>query len=215
MNICKINGVPRQALASRANGQTDRNATKPWAKINLTFRFLALAFLISLALHDAAAATSSRVALVVGNSRYLHAPQLANPGNDARLMTTTLKSVGFEVLGGIDLNASDLKLTIRQFIRALRTADVGLVFFAGHGFQADGRNYLVPVDAKLQDAQTIENETIATDALLQEMTTARPDAIRIAILTPAATIPWSRIWPRRRTPDPPRLVQDRAPVSLR
>jgi uncharacterized caspase-like protein len=119
---------------------------------------------------------------VIGNSEYLYAPRLANPGNDAELMMKTLKSVGFEVIGGVDLNARALRLKVEQFTQALRTAEVGLFFFAGHGFQSDGRNYLVPTDAKLQDAREIETETIATDSLLQKMTAAGPDNVSIIIL---------------------------------
>jgi uncharacterized caspase-like protein len=114
---------------------------------------------------SAAAEAGPRVALVVCNSEYLYASRLANPGNDAKLMTKTLKSVGFEVLSGVDLDVRELRQKIEQFTQALRTAEVGLFFFAGHGFQSEGRNYLVPVDAKLQDAQEIETETIATDIL--------------------------------------------------
>jgi uncharacterized caspase-like protein len=69
-----------------------------------------------------------------------------------------------------------------EFAQALREAEVGLFFFAGHGFQVNGRNYIVPIDATLQDANEIDQETIATDALLQSMSAAAPDAVTIMIL---------------------------------
>jgi uncharacterized caspase-like protein len=148
---------------------------------NIAARAFPLAYAALLCLCTAAEA-GPRVALVVGNSDYQYAPRLANPRNDANLMTTTLKHVGFDVLGGVDLNVRELREKIEQFVQALRTAEVGLFYFAGHGFQSDGRNYLVPVDAKLRDAIEIEAETIAADTVLEKMASAGTDAINIVIL---------------------------------
>jgi hypothetical protein len=151
-------------------------------EIGMVIRTLLLASAVLIACLCTAVEASSRVALVVGNSAYIYAPPLRNPVNDAKLMAKTLNSVGFEVLDGVDLDARELRQKIDQFTHALRGAQVGLFFFAGHGFQSDGRNYLVPVDATLEDAQHIQEETIAVDVLLQAMGTAGPDTINIVIL---------------------------------
>ena len=85
-----------------------------------------------------------RVALVVGNSSYAHIGRLPNPDNDARDMSAALRRLGFEVT--TELDADRVKLTERQFTRQSAGADVSLVFYAGHGIEMDGINYLVPVD---------------------------------------------------------------------
>ena len=90
-----------------------------------------------------------RVALVIGNSTYQHAGELANPKNDATDMAASLRSAGFQVIEGYDLNKAALDRKIRDFATALRGAQAGLFFYAGHGLQVSGQNYIVPVDAEL------------------------------------------------------------------
>src|SRR5215470_1040311 len=96
------------------------------------------------------AAAEKRVALVVGNSAYVSSPALANPVNDAGDVAAALKAVGFEVVLGTDLAKPAFDAKVRDFVRILEQADVALFFYAGHGLQVAGRNYLVPVDARLQ-----------------------------------------------------------------
>jgi hypothetical protein len=84
-----------------------------------------------------------RVALVIGNGGYPASP-LKNPVNDARAMARTLRALGFDVLAHENLNQRDMKLVVTEFGRRLRGSDVGLFFFAGHGMQVAGRNFLVP-----------------------------------------------------------------------
>jgi len=98
------------------------------------------------------ARADKRVALVIGNSAYQHAPTLANPKNDAIDMAATLKQLKFTVIDGLDLDRPAMERKLREFARALAASDAGLLFYAGHGLQVDGQNYLVPVDAKLDDA---------------------------------------------------------------
>src|SRR5713101_282955 len=91
-----------------------------------------------------------RIALVVGNSNYQHVPRLNNPANDARLMADTLRSLGFALVEGgaqIDLDKTSFDNAVRNFGRQLQGADVGLFYYAGHGLQVRGANYLVPVNA--------------------------------------------------------------------
>ncbi|KAB2851059.1 MAG: hypothetical protein F9K44_02880 [Hyphomicrobiaceae bacterium] len=116
-----------------------------------------------------AAQPEKRVALVIGNSAYRHSPTLKNPGNDAAAVTNTLKSLGFTVISGIDLNFGSLATTVRDFSRELDGASVALFYYAGHGLQVAGVNYLVPVDAKLAQEIDLSFETLQLDAVLSLM----------------------------------------------
>ena len=116
-----------------------------------------------------AAAAEKRVALVIGNSSYEHVPQLANPSNDAADMASVLKSLGFEVIEGSDLKQSEMRETVRRFGEALQGADVGLFFYAGHGMQVQGTNYLVPTDAKLAREGDLDFDAIRLDLVLAQM----------------------------------------------
>jgi len=92
-----------------------------------------------------------RVALVIGNSAYQNAVKLANPANDAAAVANLIKSIGFEVVEfRRDLGNSELRRTIREFSVYTRDADIAVVYYAGHGIEVNGLNYLVPVDAKLE-----------------------------------------------------------------
>src|SRR5262245_34825783 len=95
------------------------------------------------------AAAQKRVALVIGNSAYEHAGRLANPVNDATDMAAALRRMGIEVVLGLDLDKRAFDGKIREFSRALAGADVGILFYAGHGLQVGQRNYLIPIDAQL------------------------------------------------------------------
>src|SRR5262245_41448206 len=108
---------------------------------------VAIAFAVLMA---APAQAEKRVALVIGNSAYQHTSRLDNPINDARLIAETLRSIGFTLVGGgpqVDLDRPGLDRAVQAFGRALVGADVGLFYFAGHGVQVRGGNYLVPVEA--------------------------------------------------------------------
>lgn len=97
--------------------------------------------------------TEKRVALVIGNSGYRNAPHLANPGNDAHDMSDALRSLGFEVLLREDLSADDMRAVIKLFGEKLRNGGIGFFYYAGHGVQVNGRNYLIPIDRQKQLAQ--------------------------------------------------------------
>jgi tetratricopeptide (TPR) repeat protein len=92
-----------------------------------------------------------RVALVVGNSGYVNFPQIPNPRNDATDLAKALQGVGFKVLLGTDLKRSEMEDIFIKFARESRSADTALVYYAGHGIQYNGINYLAPIDAQLQD----------------------------------------------------------------
>lgn len=131
---------------------------------------------------SAAALPTRRVALVIGNAQYAQAP-LSNPENDARLVGSTLKSLGFEVDLQLNLKARDFKRVLRDFGRRMDDDDSASVFFyAGHGMQIDRRNYLLPVDLNLRDEGEIKDEAIdIEDTLLARIDRVRPRA-RIFII---------------------------------
>jgi hypothetical protein len=110
-----------------------------------------------------------RVALVVGNSQYAYTSALPNPRNDAEDIARTLKQVGFEVTVGYDLDQIKFARLIDDFARALEGADVALFFYAGHGLQINGKNYLVSTGARLESTFLVPSETIELDAIIRLM----------------------------------------------
>src|SRR5688572_29271840 len=109
---------------------------------------------------DSAAAAEKRVALVIGNSAYRHSPELTNPRNDAADLAATFRRLGFKILEGVDLDKAGMDRAVRDFAAALAGADVGVFFYAGHGLQVAGTNYLVPVDAQLTTAAALDFEMV-------------------------------------------------------
>ena len=138
------------------------------------------------------AAAQKRVALIVGNSAYAHAGPLANPANDAADMAAALKEVGIEVLLGLDLDKRAFDLKVRDFARALTGADSGIFFYAGHGLQVGGRNYLVPVDAQLQNERDLDFEAVALDFVLKQMELERETKTNIVFLDACRDNPLGR-----------------------
>ena len=125
-----------------------------------------LTTLISL---ESARAASNRIALVLGNGAYQSAAQLPNPSNDAADVSQALRKIGFDVIEGRDLERRAMEKKIREFGRRLDKADVALFFYAGHGLQVGGKNYLVPIDAKLERAGDLSFETLDVGLVLGQM----------------------------------------------
>jgi len=141
------------------------------------YRFLAvLGCAVVLALTAAASAhAEKRVALVIGNSAYVHVPQLANPVNDARLMAETLRALGFALVGDgpqLDLNEIALRRVVREFSTKLQGADVGLFYYAGHAVEVRGSNYLVPVGANPAREADVDFQMLNTNLVLRQMESA-------------------------------------------
>ena len=111
----------------------------------------------------------TRVALVIGNSAYQHTSPLPNPKNDASAMTAKLRRLGFDVVDGVDLPRTQFERKVVEFARKLRQADVGLFFYAGHGLQVSGQNYLVPIDAALQDEADLQFSMVRLTDILAQM----------------------------------------------
>ena len=107
-----------------------------------------------------------RTALVIGNGGYASAAALSNPPNDARAIAAQLRAIGFDVSEGIDLDRTALQRLTNDFLRSATTSRVAIVFYAGHGIQIDGKNYLVPVDAKFETAGSIEAEMVDVERIL-------------------------------------------------
>jgi tetratricopeptide (TPR) repeat protein len=110
-----------------------------------------------------------RVALVIGNSAYRPQGELTNPRNDATDVAAALKMHGFQVIEGFDLDKVALDRKLRDFAAALAGADVGLFFYAGHGLQVEGRNYIIPIDAQLRTLAQLEVETTRFDVVQRIM----------------------------------------------
>ncbi len=117
-----------------------------------------------------AARAEKRVALVIGNAAYSGVTPLRNPVNDATDLTAALKQLGFEVLGGIDLDQAAMRAEIRKFSVALRGADVGLFFFAGHGLEVSNQNFLIPVDAAIEAEADLDFQAVPLDLVFRQMT---------------------------------------------
>ena len=116
-----------------------------------------------------AAAAADRVALAVGNGAYEHTGRLRNPVNDATDMAAALRRLGFETVVAIDVGVDGFDDRIAEFEEAAAGASVSLFFYAGHGLQVDGVNYLVPVDARLERRQDLRRRAVALDDVTDVM----------------------------------------------
>ncbi|MBA8879735.1 caspase family protein [Phyllobacterium myrsinacearum] len=110
-----------------------------------------------------------RIALVVGNTNYQYVEKLVNPANDAEGISTALREEGFDVFPANDTTRDEFNRIFEEFKKQAETADVALVYFSGHGFQLNGVNFLVPVDARLNDRSRILDETISLDKVIGEV----------------------------------------------
>jgi Caspase domain len=115
------------------------------------------------------ARAETRFALVIGNGAYRNIPALANPPNDAKDVAAALKSLGFKVTLKLDLDLAAMQRAIDEFALESTDADVSLFYYAGHGFQLAGRNYLIPVGAELHQLNDIASRTVALDPVLAEL----------------------------------------------
>jgi uncharacterized caspase-like protein len=156
-------------------------------------RILALiAFLAASLSQPAGAGAQKRVALVIGNAAYVNSAALANPVNDAADMAKALTEVGFTVIHGLDVDKRGFDGKVRDFTRALDNADVALFFYAGHGLQVAGRNYLIPVDASLQGERDLDFEAVSVDFILKQMELGREGKTNVVFLDACRDNPLSR-----------------------
>jgi hypothetical protein len=141
-------------------------------------------------LASSVAQAEKRVALVIGNSAYRNTAPLTNPLNDATDMVAALKRRGFQVIDGFDLDKASFDRKVRDFAAALPGAEVGLFFYAGHGLQVAGQNYLVPVDAKLSTTAALDWEMVRLD--LVQRTMERETKTNVVFLDACRDNPLSR-----------------------
>jgi hypothetical protein len=151
--------------------------------------FLVLVVLFCSASEQALA--GRRVALVIGNSSYQSVPSLTNPANDATAVTDMFKTAGFDVVESRrNLKNAELRRVLNNFYDSTRDADIAVVYYAGHGIEVDGSNYIVPVDAVLERDRDVLDETIPLDRVVQSIEPARQ--LRLVILDACRENPFAQ-----------------------
>ena len=153
-----------------------------------TLAVLAVAFvLFAVPVH-----AQKRVALVVGNAAYTNAGALANPTNDANDMADALEAVGFIVIRALDVDKRGFDRKVRDFSAALEDADDAVFFYAGHGLQVAGQNYLIPVDAKLSSERDLDFEALPLNFVLRQMELQREGRTNVVFLDACRDNPLGR-----------------------
>jgi Caspase domain/YARHG domain len=148
-----------------------------FTRMDFEMRLIAvLACAVTLACSGAVSSHADpRVALIIGNSAYRNVSPLDNPTTDARLMAETLRSLGFTVVGGgaqLDLDKAGIDRAVQAFGARLQGAEVGLFYYAGHGLQIHGANYLVPVDANPTREADVDFQMLDSNLVLRQMEAA-------------------------------------------
>jgi uncharacterized caspase-like protein len=158
------------------------------------FRLFGL-LIISIWLGCGSAQAEKRVALVIGNSAYQKVAKLPNPSNDAAAVAAMLKAAGFESVDSkLNVSANDLRKTLREFAARARDADIAVVYYAGHGIELDGTNYLIPVDATLETDGDVLDETVPLERVLFAVEPARQ--LRLVILDACRDNPFAKTMKR-------------------
>lgn len=141
--------------------------------------------------------TAQKRALVIGNAEYAHARPLANPGNDATAMASLLRQIGFEVTFRTDASLKSMRGALREFVDGLPVEpdpeSVALVYFAGHGVQIKGENFLIPVDAEMARDYEVPDETLSMNLIMQGLESAGA-GLNLLILDCCRNDPFSRSW---------------------
>src|SRR3954470_2832738 len=154
-----------------------------------------LILIFGLWLASGSALADRRGALVIGNSAYKNAPRLANPVNDAGLVGGMFRNAGFDTVEiRLDLNASEMRRSLREFAARTRDADMAVIYYAGHGIELDGSNYLVPTDAMLETDGDVLDETVALDRALYAVEPAKQ--LRLVILDACRDNPFAKTMKR-------------------
>ncbi len=158
----------------------------------MSFTTIAKTGLALLALCLSAVVHAKQVALVVANAQYEHTSKLANPIRDASLVSAALQEAGFDTVElGTDLKRTEFMERLRAFRSAADGADAALVYFAGHGIESDGRNWLLPTDTKLDAEKDLPFEAIELQLLLDTLDGAK---LRIAVLDACRNNPYANRW---------------------
>jgi uncharacterized caspase-like protein len=137
------------------------------------------------------ASATTRVALVIGNSQYRNVPQLPNPDNDANAFAQTMKQAGFDVVDARhDLTGVEMRRALRDFGDKARNADMAVIYYAGHGIEVEGTNYLIPVDAALHRDTDVYDEAVSLDRVLVAVESAKQ--LRLVILDACRDNPFNK-----------------------
>jgi hypothetical protein len=161
----------------------------------LTFIFFACFLVVFILSADLLAKQEQRLALLIGNSNYTHGGSLPNPVNDVRAMKEALEGLGFTVMKFENCSQKTMKWAMDDFGRKLKGHDVGLFFYAGHGVRVKGNNFLLPIDAKLDNENDAEYDCVRADRVLAKMETAG-SRTNIVILDACRDNPFVRSWRR-------------------
>jgi len=129
----------------------------------------------TLVLAGAGSAYAERVALVIGNGAYKNSGALPNPPKDAAAIADKLRELDFSVTLALDANLADMRSALSTFTRKAEGAEVAVVFYAGHGLQVDGENYLIPVDAGLNSRDDLGRQSLSASAIYQGLVAAGPE----------------------------------------
>ena len=158
------------------------------------FLGILLTFWLTLVARQPALA-DKRVALVIGNSSYRNVAKLSNPANDAAAVAAMFKSAGFSTVESkLNLTVSELRKALRDFGNTSRDADVAVVYYAGHGIELDGTNYLIPIDATLETDADVLDETLSLDRVLFAVEPAKQ--LRLVILDACRDNPFAKTMKR-------------------
>jgi hypothetical protein len=156
-----------------------------------TFLFAVLA----IGFADQSALAEKRVAFVLGNSSYENVSALTNPTNDAKSITDMFRKAAFDVVESRrDLKNAEMRRALREFTEKARDADIAVIYYAGHGLEVDGTNYLLPVDAVLERDTDTYDEAIALDRILQAIEPAKQ--LRLIILDACRDNPFAKSMKR-------------------
>ena len=163
--------------------------------MNIAFKLCALAALLLQTLALPALAQDRRVALVIGNSTYKNAPALPNTVNDARDTAEALRKLGFEVVDGLDLDKRGMDQALARFARLAQDADAVMFYYAGHGFQFNGENFLVPLEARIDDEVSVQYETLKLSEVITALGFAK--GVKIMVLDACRNNPFVGLLAKR------------------
>jgi uncharacterized caspase-like protein len=189
-------------LNSLFSQQSGNVMGQPMDRLGQIARRMVLLVALALALDaQARPGDERRIALVVGNSAYEHAPRLANPPNDAQAVAAALRRVGFNTVEvQHDLGRAAFLQALQAFARQARTAELALVFYAGHGLELSGRNFLIPTDARLATDNDVEFEAVPLDLVLHAVEGSK--RLRLILLDACRDNPFRRRTQHRAWPCP-------------
>ena len=134
---------------------------------------------------------ASKIALIIGNSKYQYAEHLPIPANDAKAVSNQLRTLGFETVEGIDVSKGEMKALLRRFSDKLELNSVALFYYAGHGIQRDGKNFLIPVNADIKKAYELEDAGMDLNIVLEAFNEVKPK-LAIALIDACRDNPFEK-----------------------